>query len=89
MGIQKNKKLKNSFIQNPEKESEQEYRQSELNIIFESDSEDFLKNDILRILYITVYAIKYAAHFYISVNIHGYNIRIIINFGATGNFIFL
>jgi len=46
--IQKDKKLKDSFIQNPEKKPEQKYGQSELDIIFESDSEIFLKDDILR-----------------------------------------
>ena len=44
---QTDKKLISSFIQNPEKKTEQKYEQSELDIIFESDSEDFLKNNIL------------------------------------------
>ena len=47
-GTQEVKKLEDFFIQNSEKEPEQRYGQSELDIIFESDSEDFLKNDILR-----------------------------------------
>ena len=66
---QTDKKLEGLFIQNPEKKPEQEYKQLELDIIFESDSEDFLKDDILRILYAIIYIIKYAAHFHVSVNI--------------------
>ena len=61
--IQINKKLKNLFIQNPEKESKQKYGQSELDIIFESDSEDFLKNDILRILCAIICETDYAVYF--------------------------
>ena len=60
---QTDKKLKDLSIQTPEKEPEQRYRQSELNIIFESDSEDFLKDDILRILYIIIYKTDYAVYF--------------------------
>ena len=60
---QADKKLKNSFIQIPEKEPEQKYKQSELNIIFESDSENFLKDDILRIIYVTVCKTDYAVYF--------------------------
>ena len=86
---QTDKKLKNPFIQISKKKPEQRYKQSELDIIFESDSEDFLKNNILRILYIIIYKINYVAYFQISVNINGYNIKIIIDSGATGNFILI
>ena len=37
---QTDKKLKDFSIQTPEKKPEQKYEQSELDIIFESDSED-------------------------------------------------
>ena len=67
---QPDKKLKDSFIQIPEKEPEQGYRQSELDIIFELDSEDFLEDDILRILYAIVYKINYKTYFKISVRIN-------------------
>ena len=58
-----------------------------LDIIFESDSENFLKNDILRIICATVCRINYAVYFQISVKINEYDIKIIIDSGATGNFI--
>ena len=89
MGVQTDKKLKDSSIQNPEKEPEQEYRQSELDIIFESDSEDFLRNGILRILCAIICKTDYATHFQIPVNINKYNIRTMIDSGATGNFILI
>ena len=54
-----------------------------LNIIFELDSEIFLKNDILRILCAT----EYIAYFYIHISVNGYNIKAIINLGALKNFI--
>ena len=55
-----------------------------LNTIYESDDlKDSLENDILR----TIYAIKYAAHFYISISVNKHNIRAIINSGVLGNFI--
>ena len=60
---QTDKKLENSFTQNSKKEPEQKYEQSELNIIFESDSEDFLKDDILRTIYAIICETDYAAHF--------------------------
>ena len=63
MEIQTDKKLEDSFIQNPEKKPEQGYEQSELDIIFESDSEDFLKNDILRIICAIICETDYAAYF--------------------------
>ena len=89
VGIQEDKKLKGLFIQTPEKKPEQEYGQSKLNIIFESDSKDFLKDDILRILYIIICKTDYAVHFQISVKINGYNIRTIINSGVTEIFILI
>ena len=86
---QTDKKLENPFIQNSEKEPEQEYGQSELDIIFESDSEDFLKNDILRTVCAIVCGTDYAAHFQIFVNINGYNTRTMVDSDATGNFILI
>ena len=68
--IQPNKKLVGFFIQTPEKKPEQGYRQSELDIIFESDSEDFLKDDILRTLYTIICEINYETYFKISVKIN-------------------
>ena len=59
----------------------------ELNMIFKSDSKDFLKDDILRILSVIIYITEYAAQFYILININKYNIKIIINLNASGNFI--
>ena len=56
------KKLKGPS-QIPVKEPDLGYIQSELKIIFESDSENSLKNDILRILYITICDTNYAVYF--------------------------
>ena len=58
-----------------------------LNTIFELDSKDFLKVDILWIVYAIIYIIKYAAHFYISISVNKYSIRIIVNLGTLENFI--
>ena len=58
-----------------------------LNTIFELDSEDSLKDDILRNLCTIIYETKYAAHFYVLININKHNIKVIINSGASGNFI--
>ena len=87
MGVQIVKKLKGLFIQNPEQEPEQKYKPMELNTIFESDSKDFLKDDILRILCAIIYKTKYAAYFYISISVNKYNIKIKINLNTSGNFI--
>ena len=84
---QPDKKLKDPFIQTPEKEPEQGYRQSELDIIFESDSEDFLKNNILRIIYATICATSYETYFKLFIKINNWFTTVIIDSGATGNFI--
>jgi len=60
---QADKKLKGPSIQTPKKEPEQGYKQSKLNTIFESDSEDFLKDDILRTVCATVCGTNYAVYF--------------------------
>ena len=83
--IQPSKKLVGPFIQTPEKEPEQEYRQSELDTIFESDSKDFLKDDILRIICATVCKTDYTIYFQIFVKINEHDIRIIIDSGVTEN----
>jgi hypothetical protein len=61
-----------------------------LDTIYESDNfEDSLEieNDILRILYATVYAIEYSAYFNVNIRINGYRIRALIDLEANGNFI--
>ena len=58
-----------------------------MDIIFELDSENSLKNDILRDLCATVYKTKYAVYFYVLISVNKYNTRAIINLGASGNFI--
>ena len=59
----------------------------ELNIIFESDSEDSLKIDILRTLCAIICVIKYVTYFYIFISVNKYSIKIIINLSISGYFI--
>ena len=61
----------------------------ELDIIFESDSEDFLKNDILRILCATVCGIDYKTHFKIPVRINGWFTIAMMDLNVTKIFILL
>ena len=83
VGTSTAKKLNCPSTKNLEKELDLRYTLIELNIICELEDFSEPKDDILR----TLCATEYAVYFYMSITINERSTRAIINSGASGNFI--